>query len=284
MSVITLGANTTTSLGTQITAVVGTNTKGDYLEFEDSTTAACQGILLEVHCGGADADNLVDIATGAAASEVVLVGDIHCRSENAVDQQRWFFFPVSIAAGTRVALRYQSTSASATVHAILYLLNNTENVALQGLTPTTYGAATADSGGTGVDPGGTANTKGAYAEIEDSTADAIDWLLVMVGNRNNNAVTSATWLLDIATGAESSESDVISNISVHTRAEVDIHDAMALGPFPVAIAASTRLSARAQCTSNDATDRLLDVVLIGFSGTAMGSGGGGQHFSASFMG
>jgi hypothetical protein len=282
MSVTTLGADATASIGIQITDPTVINTKGAYLEYEDSSAAACQGLLLCLHGGGADADVLVDIATGAESSEVVLVGNILFRCENVTDQQRWYFFPVSISAGTRIALRSQATSTSVNVHAVLYLLNNTENVALQGLTPTTYGANTADSGGVSVDPGASTNTKGSYSEIEDSTADSIDWLFVVIGNQANANPTSASWLIDIATGAAMSESIVIADVQAHLRAEIDIPDALCIGPFPVAIAAGTRLAARAQCSINDATDRLLDVTIIGYSGSAMS--GGGAHFSASFMG
>jgi hypothetical protein len=37
------------------------------------------------------------------------------------------------------------------------------------------------------------------------------------------------------------------------------------GPLPVDIPAGSRISARAQCTGTDATDRLVDVIAHGFS-------------------
>jgi hypothetical protein len=283
-SVAVIGADTATSGGTQLTAPGATNTKGAYLEISSSTPAAANALLVEVIGFAAAGDILLDIATGAASSEVDLVSNIHFHADSATATKSTFFYlPVSIAAGTRVACRYQATSTSVAIWIVIHLLNETNNVPLTACVPTTYGANTADSGATSVDPGGTANTKGAYAELEDSTADAIDWITIHVGNRNNTAMTTASWLIDIATGAAASETVVVPNVYNHAPTNGDIMDSMFIGPFPVTIAAGTRLSARAQCSINDATDRLIDVEVIGWNGTPA-SGGSSAHFSASFSG
>jgi hypothetical protein len=275
MSVVTIGANASTSRGTAVTTSVN-NTKGDWVELEDSTTADAHALVLIVSCRDAVTDCLIDIGTGAASSEAVLIANIFARAVGFHNQI--FYFPVAIASGTRVAIRYQAGNAAATVNTIMYLLNNTTDVPLTECTPTTYGAVTADSGGTAIDPGAVAHTKGSYTEIEDSTTDDIDWLYVIVG-RTDGGISNTDWLIDIATGAAASESIVIPDIWAFAHATTDVHDPYAFGPFPVSISSGTRLAARAQCTSTDATDRLIDVVLIGYDGTAAsGSGGGG--FSA----
>lgn len=278
MSVTVIGADTAVSGGTELTNPVSTNTKSDWTQISASTAAAANALIVEVIGFSAAGDVLLDIGTGAGGAESVLVENLHFRSDNGLTKAFYFYLPVSIAAGTRVAARYQATATTVDVWFIMHLCNDANNILLTGCTPVTYGAATTDSGGTGVDPGASTNTKGGYAEISAATSADIDWLTVFVGSRNNAAPATTSWLVDIATGAALSESVVIPNIYFHTHASNDVIDYHAIGPFPVTIPSGTRLSARAQCSTNDATDRLIDVLLIGWDGAAASGGGGG--FSA----
>lgn len=71
--VTAIGANTAASAGTQVTA--GNNAYGNWTEIEDSTTEAYRWVFPSIQTGGiswAAARNLVQVGTGAAASEVAL--------------------------------------------------------------------------------------------------------------------------------------------------------------------------------------------------------------------
>jgi len=281
MSVVTLNANTATSTGTALTAPGGANTKSAWTQLTASSSAACQTISFSMFGGGASSDCLIDIGTGGSGSESVLVSNIPVHIDNtALNFGQHIWLPVAIAASTRIVARYQATSASCSVLPVFYLMDNASSIVLASTTSTTYGANTTDSGGTGVDPGTTANTKGSYAELSASTSDDIDWAMVVVGVRNANS-GSSQWLIDIATGASSSESVVLSNLFANKHSAANEIYQQSLGPFPVSIASGTRLSARAQ-SSVTGSERLIDVTVIGFNGSAA-AGGGGAHFSASFM-
>ena len=286
MSVETIGIVASNSTyGVIITAPGATNTKGAYAEVVASTAGAATGMVVVISTGGNDSDGLFDIATGAASSEVDIVSNQFIRHQNSnTNQSHVFYYPVAIAAGTRVAMRRQATSTTASMTASIYLLNETQSKRLDTCTAVTYGAATGDSGGTSVDPGGTASTKGSYSQITATTSADIHFVTVMVGHAdNNNALTSCYWSIDIATGAAASESIVIADIRTQVHTGSRINSAHFFGPFPVYITSGTRLAARAQCSTNDATGRLIDVIVTGYTATLGLSGGGGAHFSASFM-
>jgi hypothetical protein len=280
MSVVTIGAVTSGAVNsTQLANPAGNNTKSAYTEISSSTSADAEAILVAVFTGGADGDVLFDVATGAASSETDIISNVYMCDNNSTSQvTRYYYFPVAIASGTRVSMRYQATNLNCDVYALIHLLDGASTISLANCAATTYGAVTADSAGTGLDPGGTANTKGSYTELEDSTTDDIDWLMVVVGGQNNTARTFATWLIDIATGAAASESIVVPDVFSQTGA-ADVVTPTVIGPFPVTITTGTRIAARCSCTINDATDRLIDVQVIGFDGSAAGGSGGGG-FSA----
>jgi hypothetical protein len=135
-------------------------------------------------------------------------------------------------------------------------------------TPTSalnYGPVTATTKLTSVDPGGTANTEGAYSQLSAATTNAVSWLVLQVGgDLATRGATNIQWLLDIATGAAASEVNLISDLAIMEDGTSD-----QLGPtgvlIPVQIPAGVRLSARAQCSVNTATERLLWLGVLGLT-------------------
>ena len=280
MSVETIGAIEATTLGTQLTAPGSINTKAAWTQLSASTSANCNGVIVAVLGGGADGDVLFDVGTGASSSEVVKISNIAVRATNtSANHLNYFYFPLSITSGTRVAARYQASSTSCSLFMILYLTNDA-GIIFNNCSITTYGADTTDSGATGIDPGGTNNTKGSYTQITASTTDDIDWLYVVCGDRNNAGIDATYWwFVDIATGGAGAETVVISDILFHAHSNEDYINPAVVGPFPVTIASGTRIAARAQALNNDATDRLIDISILGFNGSAAAAGGGAS-FSA----
>ena len=255
------------------------HTKGDYLELEDSTTFASDGIIVVSTIGSdSTAEALIDLATGAAASESDKLANFPVARNG--DATPWAgLFPLQIPTSTRVASRFQSTSTTAAVRTAVYLIAK-DTVAFHECTScVTYGANTTDTGGVSIDPGATINTKGAYIEITSSTSADIKWLAIGLANQANQTRTAANFLVDIATGAESSESIIISNLYFGALSVPDVVGPFYFPPIPIEIASGTRIAVRAQCDINDATDRLFDIILFGFNGTASGGSGGGG-FSA----
>lgn len=116
--VITLGADTANSDGKFYqTSGTANNTKSGYQELSASTSAPIKAIsVVSIHiCATANAGILLDIAVGAAGSEVVIVPNIAYSLDitNQVVPTSTGFFPCSIPAGSRVSYREQISANGA---------------------------------------------------------------------------------------------------------------------------------------------------------------------------
>lgn len=125
----TCGATTADSGGIAVDPGGSINTKGAYSQLIATTAFAYKHVILALggrnNSANGSANWLVDIAVGAAASEVVIVGDLRLRSDAAHDlvMPPYFSFPCDIPAGSRIAVRAQSSNADATdrlIDAVLY--------------------------------------------------------------------------------------------------------------------------------------------------------------------
>lgn len=97
------------------------------------------------------------------------------------------------------------------------------------------------SSGVSVTTNSTADTYGSYAQISASTTARLDRLYVQV---KNPTVSNARYILDIATGASSSEV-VIARVPLHTQSS----SRMAHVELPLTIPSGTRIACRAKCAN-----------------------------------
>jgi hypothetical protein len=268
MSLTTLGTTPASSQGKAV--VAGNGSKGSYVEMVASTAADYKYLYLFVANPTDSEDALIDIATGAASSEVVKVPDL--LFDHRVGMSAQYALPYEISSGTRVAIRIEATGA-ATFYCTLVMADaNSRIQEITSVVATAYGANSGSTPvGTSVDPGATINTKGSYAQLVASTGDDIKQFLIMVGNQGNIGPTGGSWLLDLATGAAASETDVVDDLPLQSYTSYH-GPAQVFGPFALDISSGTRLSVRAQCSINDATDRLLNVVVLGLDGTVASGG------------
>lgn len=268
-----------TYAATVVTAVAA-NTKGAYTELTASTSA--DGSFWYVAALASSLVNqayLLDIATGAAASETVIVANIPVYAGAASGSTASFIVPIDrdIASGTRLSARCQSESGGSD-QLFVWILH--QDRALSSLsTVATYGANTATSFGTAVDAGATINTKGAYAELTASTSADHNVLVLIVTNPANTGPAIANFSLDIATGAASSEVIIVPDIAIRSDQSGDWFFPSVVRLPVDTISAGTRLACRCQSTTNDATDRVLSVALLGMTAPTSGGGGGGAHAS-----
>ena len=259
----TAGAVDTGSRGTTITASASTNTKGSYSEIIASTAFSAMGFWLLVFNPSAQGRFLIDLAIGGSGSEQIIVPNFFTAQPSAKEGVAHAFFPMSIPAGTRLSARCQSNVASIATDVIVLLLGGGNHPLRSGQLVEAYGPITSTTSGVTIDPGGTAHTKGAWAELIGSTARAIHTLVVMANNQNNGTHSFGTTLFDIAIGGAGSEQLVIPNIVRMTDGGPDTDSPQYLGTFPLTIPAGTRIAARSQCSSIDATDRLTYMTAYG---------------------
>lgn len=267
MAVERLGSVYTTAVTTGGSA----NTKGSWTQLIASTSGDITGIIIS----WMDNENnygLYDIGVGAAAAETAVIQNAWFCGRSGRYEGDSAYHSVNIASGSRISIRTQGGGASQTTDFSGYGFDSS-GLVFGGGTAETWGAVTASSRGTSIDPGTTANTKGSYVELVASTSNTVDWVTVYIGHDASYSHNYASYAIDIATGAASSEVVIIPDIWAYTDATEDVLYPMAIGPFAVNIPSGTRISARCQCTITTA-DRVISVHATGMTATAGGAGGG----------
>lgn len=243
------------------TAAGSTNTKGSYTTVVASTSMDATGILISSETTNVSVSHLIDIAIGAAASEVVVLPNWLMNSAPGINH--WIYIPVNLPAGSRISVRNQGSTASAAIVVAAHLVRGSLFSAPNAGRIVDYGTVTATSFGTSIDPGAVANTYGSWTQITASTTEDISAIYLQLGHHNNSApqlIDSAGFRMDIGVGAAASEVLAWGPISFGS------YTNGAYGPmsnlwFPISIPAGVRLSVRARTTTTDATDRKFDIAI-----------------------
>jgi hypothetical protein len=263
-----IGSTTGSSEGTVLTSG-SANAKGSYSQLVASTSLATMFAQINWKVS-ADMGTLsgkvqaIDLAVGASGHEQVVLSNLVIHDGAATPSQGMTVgIPLSIPAGSRVAARSQSSSASdlCAINVILFG-GSLEFPTFEQID--TYGFNTGTTLGTSVDPGGTANTKGSYTQITSSTNRDHFGLIIGVDDLNTSPGV-ADILLDIAVGASGSEKILISNYLLTSSGVTDCFSPQNSGVIPVQVPSGTRLSARAASTNTTSGTRKMGITLYGLS-------------------
>jgi hypothetical protein len=259
----TVGANTTTTRGTTVSSAAGLNTKGSYAELTAATVRDWVGFWVSFSQEDtASVESLLDIAIGAGGSEQVLVGEIPRSGKEA--NPSLSYFPLSIGAGTRIAVRSQDNVAGVQDSSILLVgvsRNWSDSVGFSVVE--TVGALTASSNGVSVDAGGVAHTKGAYQQLIASTIRDYTTIVLHL-NGEDVTLGFSDFLFDLAIGAGGSEQILLADVYVAADAISDSKNAISF-TFPMEIAAGTRIAMRCQTNETAAGQRQIRTVLHGLA-------------------
>lgn len=253
-----------TTASTTLTTVTSTtsNTKAAYVQLTASTAFDATGIMVIID--NALVNNVsFDIAIGAAASEKIVIADVRAGAANTAFNAL-AMFPVMIPAGSRIAARCQSDTATVACKLAVMLFDNSM-MGRSGGVVDAVGFVSASTLGTTIDCGATANTKSAYVQITASTA--VDYAGFCINYDGNNQVytAGATFMLDVAIGAGGSEQIILSNLfmrMVGGGAPLPVYTSW----FDMPIRAGTRIAVRAQSSSNTAITRVFGFTLYGLRG------------------
>lgn len=246
-------------------AASGTNhVKGSYVTL-GTTVMDCDGFYLQIVPGTSGNDFLVDIATGGAGSEVVILPNVACGAGTVGNWSTCHpvYIPLPIPAGTVIRARCQSNStSSAEVWASVILARGKQYYAQRKSRATAYGVTTASTHGTDIDPGGSANTNGSWTEVS-SSVNRIDYVLVCSSSHGGGA--TASWFAELGIGGAGSEALLVPGLQYRRHTGLD-----QTSPFAVARFAEypegARLSARARCSITGAgvNNRVICLSVIGF--------------------
>lgn len=181
----------TSSGGVNVVSNASANTKGTYTQAIASTAADGDGLRLSIYQTTASARlYLLDVALGAAASEVVLVPNIHFRF-NSTSYWTQLFIPCHIPSGSRVSLRCQDATGGGSCKVAGYVVPSSANPE-SGFTSSAsiinpLANTTNSSGAVSIDAGGTINTfSGTAGNICNADAP-IAATHIMLGTRDSTA-------------------------------------------------------------------------------------------------
>jgi len=231
------------------------NTKGAWAEIVASTTHDTDGVMLfwntDTFVSGQDAEALLDIGIGAAASEQVVVSNMRVGRRDINPQQRpQMFIPMRIPAGSRIAMRGQSVLATRTFAFGVDLVGVSRWGQQRGFARcTTLGADSADSGGVLLATPGGNNTKGAWTEISASTSVDAKAILAVFGCTGDIGMTQEYTLFDVAVGGAGSEQVIVPDMQYMTGTSEVVYPYLPHAnymPVSCSVPAGSRISARYQ--------------------------------------
>jgi len=251
---------------TNLVQPTAAHTKGSYYEIDASIPFDTEGLLITFYSTtyGSN-DNLFDIAMGAEGSEVDIISNILTNPSVSYHVGRIYEFPLRVKAGTRISGRSQGEYTSANNFRVsINLLRGGWNYNKGFAVCDTYGANTADSGGTYVNPGGVAGTKGTWSQITASTIRDAKGFCLLIGNRSDYGRSSAYWNIDVGIGGSGSEEVLFSDWGMLSHTTVDMILPQATPFIPMHIPIGSRLSVRGACSITGANS-YFDAVIYTFS-------------------
>lgn len=261
----TLGAVTTTSTGTLVTASATVNAKGDWTSLGQAERSY-DLFHVGVGASSAAADYVFDVGlSGDGVNWFAIAEDLRLGArKGAADLFLSYTIPVRIPDGFFVGMRCAASTGGSSLRSIITAATSTPlSAGSFAKCKALYTPAT--SRGTTIDAGPTANTKPGWTSLgtigSDETIDAI-----MIGIGPNADVTrtgSATGLLDIGVGAAGAQYAVIENILWGFTTTSDTPYPSVIGPLPVSIPTGVDIWARMQSTNNAAGDRTIDLAIWG---------------------
>lgn len=194
--------------GTSVAAGGVAHTKNaTYTQLIASTAYTSYGICVAVGNVGTTATTntrtLVDIAIGAASSEVVIIPNLLAgqagASNSASSDPNFYYFPIVIPSGVRISATSQSLAISDTVHVQVRLFQHQVPGKWYGSRVTDYGTNTANSTGTSHTHG-----NGSYATTTQLTAastNPIKALQIGIDLLTNTAGATKRGVARIAAGS-----------------------------------------------------------------------------------
>lgn len=236
--------DTSNSLATTMVNGGVANTKGAYTQLIASTARHYEGVIVRLFASSTiNTDYLVDVAVGAAASEIIRFPDLHLSTIADPMSESVFFLPIPIPVSTRLSARMASNSTTGVVRVLVEPYTGSLHGHRFGHL-INMGADTATSSSTLIAQPASNNSKGAYTQLSASTPYRIRGLIVHFGRQQ--AVATQTRFADIAIGAASSEIVIIPNIGFSQNTTADHIQPWTYGPFFCDIPAGTRIAMRYQ--------------------------------------
>jgi hypothetical protein len=236
------------------TMTPGVGSKGSWVQLIASLTDDTFGLIICLNANqlsGNSRNTVVDIGIGPAASEVVLIADLiggNAVAYNVTGGGIWYYFPVAIPAGTRIAARAQST-VTATIACFIQAMQKPQNPSMFKACSHVETIGMTAPQGTGPYSPGT-GSEGAWQLLGASTRDNWFWQIAAQVNSADTSHLANAIHLDLAYGDATNKDILLESILMHTStAEGAVNTVSVIGAGGF-VPAGTNIYARAQNSGN----------------------------------
>jgi hypothetical protein len=242
------------------------NVKGSWVSAGSATTSTAEAIAIVVGGAFGAYNFMIDVGINVGGATRVLAENLSFNADLRVIAESTsavLYLPLHVPTGSVIEFRAACSTGGSSVVVNAYLfgtgLNGTPGYSrLVALTTPN------SSRGVTVDCGGTANTN-VRTQLVASTAVTVQALLGMVGpNHDASAATNARTRFSIDVGAAGSEAALWPGHQLFKDTTTDSIRPSILPAVPLYLPAGSRLSALAQSTSIEASDRTFDLMVYGF--------------------
>jgi len=212
----------------------GVGDKGVYVELIPSTTFASTWMMLQILSEFTGGPVLLDLATGAPGSEVIILDDQYTAWRNVSGgsgRGSNLSFPMTVPLGTRLSVRVSDTNVAVVHRMTLTISDETRPTAV---------SSTSDSSGVVIVSAGVVDTYGAWAELIAATTERRRWIVVSMfsptGVRQGE--------LDIGTGSAGNEVPIMKDLPFFKAFNDGGVCSSVYHSFPIDVPAGTRIAAR----------------------------------------
>lgn len=236
------GMNLAASSMTSVTG--GSRAWGSYVELSASTSFEYGGFTIFTHTQAVN-HNMLRIAIGAAASEVVIADLIPATNNNTRRQQNSIYLPVRVPAGARIAVAAAVDNATTSAFNVGLIGHGLGPRAPQGFSRA-YGYGVAITSGNfmkTLTASATPHAKGSYTQLDAATAYPMKaFMPVTIADGANSGYA----LTDFAIGAAASEVIIYPDMPSYGYSSTQDSIANYAGVIPCNIPAGVRIAARCQ--------------------------------------
>ena len=217
-----------------VTSGASGGTKGVYVELIASTTFASTWMLLQILSEFTGGPVLLDLATGAPGSEVIILDDQYTAWRNVSGgsgRGSNLSFPMTVPLGSRISVRVEDNNTAQVHRMTLTISDETRPVAV---------SSTSDSSGVVIVSAGAVDAYGAWVELVAATTEQRRWCVVSlfssVGVRQGE--------LDIGTGSAGNEVPIMKDLPFFKAFNDGGVISSVYHNFPINVPAGTRIAAR----------------------------------------
>lgn len=262
----TLGASTSTSRGTTVTAG-SAGTKGTWTSIGGTTSFTYEAITVFFGRSVTATNYIFDIGIQVSGTSFVIAQDIRLEgSRIAGGCTGAVYLPLHVPSGSQLQARVQGAIGAGSIDFVI--IGHSQGIGgAPGYARCEAISTSTTSRGDTLLPGPTANTKGTTVVATNNAKNNYDAIWAYIASDGDSGKTTAIgWLIDIGWGSSTANAPwMIQNFPMMSEITLDLPQPLVHPLWPATIIQGGAVQARCQSTSTATADNKLDIMIYGFS-------------------